>query len=87
MNISGSRPGWFRTATGVGIGPDGHIFVADFYNNRVQEFSRDSKLLSIIVGKDANPRQLKLPTDAANDDAGNVYIVDFGNNSILKYSP
>ncbi|HHB76372.1 MAG TPA: hypothetical protein ENK84_07495 [Desulfobulbus sp.] len=34
-----------------------------------------------------SPGRLKLPTDCAVDDAGNVYVVDFGNNRIVKFSP
>ncbi|HHB76368.1 MAG TPA: 6-bladed beta-propeller, partial [Desulfobulbus sp.] len=87
MNISGSRPGWFKTATGVSVGPKGHVFVADFYNNRIQEFTGSGTFLAVLAGKEGGSGRLKLPTDCAVDDAGNVYVVDFGNNRIVKFSP
>ena len=87
LNISGSRPGWFKTATAVAVGPDQTIFTADFYNNRVQKFSRDGEFLSVIGEEGSGPGQLKLPTDIALDEAGNVYVVDFGNYRIVKFSP
>ena len=87
MNISGSRAGWFNVATGVEVGPDGYIYVADFYNNRIQKFSPKGKLLTVIGTEGNGAGQLKYPTDMALDDAGNVYVVDFGNNRIQKFSP
>jgi len=86
MNISGSRPGWFRTATGVTVGPENNIFVADFYNHRIQKFTRKGKFLAIIGTEGIAPGQLNLPTDMILDENGNLYVVDFGNNRIQKFS-
>jgi DNA-binding beta-propeller fold protein YncE len=65
---------------------EGHIFVADFYNNRVQKFTADGRFLVTVGTKGEKPGQLVFPTDVAVDDKSNVYIVDFGNNRIQKYS-
>jgi len=40
INIFGSFNGWFATVTGIDVGPQGNVFVADFYNDRVQKFTQ-----------------------------------------------
>jgi len=63
------------------------IVWADFYNNRIREFPGSGTFPAVLAGKEGRPGRLKLPTDYAVDDAGNVYVVDFGNNRIVKFSP
>ena len=46
MNIFGSFNGWFATVTGISIGPQGNMFVADFYNDRVQKFRPNGEFLN-----------------------------------------
>lgn len=87
MNIHGPFNGWFKTATAVAVGPNGNIFVADFYNNRVQKFSPKGKFLTAIGSEGSEPTGLKYPTDVAVDFEGNVYIVDFGNRRIAWFVP
>ncbi len=84
-NIHGPFNGWFKTATAVTVGPEGNIFVADFYNNRIQKFTPDGNFLVSIGSKDAGPARLKHPTDVAVDAGGGVYIVDFGNRRIVRF--
>ncbi len=86
LNISGSLPGWFKTATAVCADSEGSLFVADFYNHRVQEFTAKGEFLVAIGhhGKDAG--QFDRPTDVAVDTDGNLYVVDFGNNRIQKFA-
>ncbi len=87
MNIHGPFNGWFKTATAVAPGPDGNIFVADFYNNRIQKFSPRGKFLVTIGAKGSGPDRLKHPTDVAIDSNGIVYIADFGNRRIVRFIP
>lgn len=84
-NIKGSANGWFNTATAVAVGPKGNIFVADFYNNRIQKFTSDGRFLVAFGGNGNESGKLKFPTDMALDSTGNVYVVDFGNNRIVKF--
>ena len=86
-NIAGSAHGWFKTATGVVVGPQGDVFVADFYNHRVQKFTADSEFLVAFGEHGTGEGQFERPTDMAVDADGNVYVVDFGNNRIQKFSP
>jgi len=87
LNIPGGFNGWFRTATGVAVDPESNIFVADFYNHRVQKFSSRGHFLVAFGEQGSGPGQLERPTDAAVDANGNVYVVDFGNNRIQKFEP
>ena len=86
MNIPGSANGWFRTATAVHVGPNGNVFVADFYNHRVQKFTPEGAFLVGFGESGRGVGQFDRPTDMAVDEEGNVYVVDFGNNRIQKFS-
>lgn len=44
----GSEPGEFHFPIGIAINAADEIFVTDFYNDRVQKFSTDGKLLSVM---------------------------------------
>jgi len=37
LDIHGPFNGWFSVATAVSVGPQGNLFVADFYNHLIQE--------------------------------------------------
>ncbi len=63
----GSGPGQFRTVHGIGISPDGRIFVADRENDRIQIFSLEGQLLEIWP-------HVQRPTDIAFGRDGLVYV-------------
>ena len=86
-NIPGSAHGWFSVATAVAVDPDGNIFVADFYNHRIQKFTPEGEFLVAFGSQGIGPGQFERPTDMAFDEEGNVYVVDFGNNRIQKFAP
>ncbi len=85
MNIFGSFNGWFATVTGISIGPQGNVFVADFYNDRVQKFRPDGQFLNAFG----------IPTQAATHTAiavavaedGTVFVADYANHQIQKWQP
>jgi DNA-binding beta-propeller fold protein YncE len=58
MNIFGPFNGWFAVATGVAVGPEGNVFVADFYNDRVQKFAPDGTFLTSFGEEGGGPGQL-----------------------------
>ena len=87
MNIFGPFNGWFATVTRITIGPGGNIFVADFYNNRVQKFSPDGVFLSTFGTRGSGPGQFEKAIAVAVARDGSVFVADFANNRIQKWKP
>ncbi|MEW5707514.1 MAG: NHL repeat-containing protein [Pseudomonadota bacterium] len=86
MNIHGPFNGWFATLTGVAIGPDG-VFVADFYNDRVQKFALDGTFLTAFGERGRGPGQFRHAIAVAAAEDGTVFVVDFLNSRIQKWRP
>lgn len=82
MNIHGPFNGWFATVTNVSVGPDGNLFVADFYNHRIQKFSPDGTFLTAFGGKGSGLGEFLYPIAAAIAGDGTVFVADHGNNRI-----
>ncbi len=87
MNIYGPFNGWFATVTSVATDRAGNVFVADFYNNRVQKFSADGTFLSSFGSKGSGPGQFLYPIALVVSDDGSVFVADYGNNRIQKWQP
>lgn len=85
MNIHGSFNGWFATVTSIAIGPKGNIFVADFYNDRIQKFDPSGQFLNTfgVEGNGINHTAMAV-TVTYN---GNVFVTDIANHQIQKWSP
>jgi DNA-binding beta-propeller fold protein YncE len=81
-----STNGHFNVATAVAAGPDGHIFVADFYNHRIQEFTADGQFVQAFGERGSGNGQFERPVDLAFDAAGTLYVVDFGNDRIQTFA-
>jgi len=64
------------------------IWVADTYNNRVQQISLDGKSLKIFGGVEGDSAdQFSHPTDLGFDAQGNIYVADWKNNRVMKLDP
>ncbi len=87
LDVPGSWPGWFRVATAVHAAPDGTVFVADFYNARIQRFTAEGELLAVLGHGGEGDDALDRPTDVAVDGAGRAYVVDFGHDRIARFAP
>ncbi len=57
LNIFGPFNGWFATVTSVAVDKDGNLFVADFYNHRVQKFAPDGTFLTSFGGRGDRTRR------------------------------
>ncbi|MCF6337477.1 MAG: 6-bladed beta-propeller [Gammaproteobacteria bacterium] len=85
INIFGPFNGWFATITGISVGPGGHVFVADFYNDRVQKFTRDGVFLNAFGIKSTGPTHTSIAVAEADD--GSVFVADYANHQIQKWHP
>ena len=97
----GTGNGEFDQPWGLGIGSSGTIYVAEYWNHRIQEFdaTSDHSFSAQIVdpgvrGYDCtnNPTdcdgngELNQPMDVDVDSSGNLWVVDLGNNRIQKFN-
>ena len=64
--------------SGLAVGPDGRLYIADFGNNRVVSYD-------LITGQTAVPitTGLKNPWGVAVDASSNIYVANTGNSNVL----
>ena len=78
----GIGPGQLNRAEGLGIGPNGDVYVADSCNHRIQIFSRDGKLLRMHGRAGRALGEFSYPYDIRVDGEGTQYVCEFGNSRI-----
>lgn len=88
--------GEFRNPTGVAVGPDGSLYIADTMNRRVRKVAKDGTLSTIAGdgqsmasgdGGPATKAQLGSPYGIALDRQANVYVGDQIGRCVRKISP
>lgn len=87
IHLFGPFNGWFTTVTSVAIDRQGNVFVADFYNHRIQKFSSDGAFLTRFGTKGNGPGQFDHAIAVAVASDGTVFAADLGNNRIEKWRP
>ena len=82
--------GLVKTAHGLRIDRDDHVWLTDLGNHLVTKFDRQGKLLLTLGTKDKpgeTPDQFNRPADVAFGAAGEVYVADgYGNARVVKFS-
>lgn len=78
----GLDDGQFNRAEGLGLGPDGTVWVADSCNHRLQAFDAEGRFLRSWGRAGSAPGMLSYPYDVRVDRDGVVYVCEFGNSRI-----
>lgn len=80
----------FHDPYGIGVGPDGSIYVADLVNNMIRKIATD-RTVTTLAGSGAGfqdgaavTAKFNNPTDVAIDSAGNIFVADMSNRRIRK---
>jgi DNA-binding beta-propeller fold protein YncE len=85
LGLYGPFKGWFTTTTSIAIGPEGNVFVADFYNDRIQKFAADGGYLTAFGSEPENPGHMAMAVAAGHD--GAVWSVNFADNRVGRWEP
>ena len=78
-------PGRVHQPRGVAVRTDGDIFVADFGNNRVQEFHKDLSPGLAWGTRGEGPGQFKDPCGIAVGQTGDVFVADTWNQRVQVF--
>lgn len=84
----------FNFPAGGTIDPQGNIYVADFYNNRIRKIT-PAGIVTTLAGDGTrgfadgagSSSKFNFPGGVTNDSLGNIYVADIYNNRIRKITP
>ncbi|HHM05475.1 MAG TPA: 6-bladed beta-propeller [Gammaproteobacteria bacterium] len=83
MNVHGPFNGWFATVTGIAVDQQAQVWVADFYNDRVQKFRSDGTFLNVFGVAGEGEKHTAVAVAVARD--GTVFVADYGHHAIQKW--
>jgi len=81
----GAGSGQFEHPVAVGIAPNGHLWVVDQDNDRVEEFGPSGEYLGQIGSKGTGPGQFFRPTALAFGPGGRFWVVDANNLRLQQF--
>jgi uncharacterized protein (TIGR03663 family) len=85
---TGEAPGGtFNQPWGIGLGPDGSVYIADTWNHRIQKFTADGEFIAKwgFFGQGETPEAFWGPRDVAVSSDGLVYVTDTGNKRVVVF--
>jgi uncharacterized protein (TIGR03663 family) len=93
IGTAGSQPGQFQNPRDLALAPDGTIYIADTFNNRIQHLAADGSVLQVwgsfadISTGQAPGGTFYEPWGIAVGADGSVYVADTWNHRIQKFTP
>jgi len=70
--------------TGITVGPDGNLYIADTHYHRVMVFSPDGRLISEFGRLGEGPGCFIYPTDVAFSGDGRIFVSEYGGNDRIS---
>jgi predicted membrane-bound mannosyltransferase/sugar lactone lactonase YvrE len=92
IGTAGTQPGQFATPRDVALAPDGTLYVADTFNNRIQHLAADGSVLQVwgtfadISKGEAPGGTFFQPWGIAVGADGSVFVTDTWNHRIQKFT-
>jgi hypothetical protein len=83
---AGSGPGQFNSPNGLAVDNAGYVYVADYYNNRVEKFTAAGDFILEWGTYGTGAGQFSYPVAVTVDSSGYVYVADTYNNRIQKFT-
>jgi len=72
--------------TGLGVSPDGVVYISDYYAGTVQRWTQDGTYLGLLGDNPSSPATFSEPCSVAFDADGNIYVAEAGNHRVMVYS-
>ncbi len=83
--VQWQMPRWDKgKPTGLGVSPDGDVYVADTHEHRVIAFDADGQELMRFGRYGSGPGEFIYPTDVAFGPQGRVYVSEYGGNERIS---
>ena len=83
----GSEQGEFWYPEGVALTQDGHIIVADSFNNRLQVLTIKGGFVAAVGSRGSEPLQFNEPHDVVVHQNGNIFVTDIWNHRVQVLNP
>ena len=77
---------WVASGYGIGVGPDGTVYVADYRNNFVDAYDAGGRYRGLWGGGGSGAGELRRPTDVAVGPGGTVFVADAGNYRVQYFT-
>jgi RHS repeat-associated protein len=82
-----SGAGHLNSPTGVAVGPDEEVWVADTAHARIQEFGPKGEFVRQFGSYGTANGEFRSPEGVAVDPAGDIWVADRSNNRIEEFGP